>query len=117
MAHFARLDNNNVVVEVNVVDNAVLDPLDEEGSGVAFLANWSGGHSYWKQCSYNGSIRGRFPGPGFRYDPDADVFVAVQPFPSWVLDSNCEWQPPTPKPAQDEWIWDEATLSWVQAIP
>lgn len=115
MAHFAKLDANNVVIEVNVVANAALDPNDEEGSGIAFLTEWSGGHSHWKQCSYNGNFRKQYCGPGYRYDPAADVFVAPQPYASWTLDSNHDWQPPVPYPAGETlYAWDEESLSWVE---
>lgn len=115
MAHFAKLDADDVVLEVNVVANAALDPNDEEGSGIAFLTQWSGGYYRWKQCSYNATFRKQYPGPGYRYDADADVFIAPQPYPSWTLDANHDWQPPTPMPSEGgPWLWDEDTLSWVE---
>ena len=114
MAHFAKLNDDNVVVEVNVVANAVLDPDDEEGSGIAFLTDWSGGYSNWMQTSYNGNFRNLYAGIGYRYDAEADVFIAPQPFPSWTLDAQHDWQPPTPMPAEGMWSWDEPTLSWVE---
>lgn len=74
MAHFAKLDDNNIVLEVNVVNNDVLDPSNEEASGIAFLTEWSGGYTNWKQTSYNGNFRGRYAGPGMIYDPIVDEF-------------------------------------------
>jgi hypothetical protein len=79
MAHFARLDENNLVLEVNVVNNQVL--LDDQGQeqeqlGIDFLKEWSGGHPYWRQTSYNSRFRGPYAGPGYTYDPVQDVFVA-----------------------------------------
>jgi hypothetical protein len=79
MAHFARLDENNIVLEVNVVNNDVLDSENEEQSGIAFLTEWSGGHSNWKQTSYNHSIRYNFAGIGYTYDPIDDAFIAPMP--------------------------------------
>jgi hypothetical protein len=114
MAHFAKLDENNVVLEVNVIDNAALDNNDEEASGIAFLTEWSGGYTNWKQTSFNNNIRKQYAGIGFSYDPLADVFIAPQPYPSWSLDENFDWQPPTPRPTGMGWYWDEDTLSWIE---
>ena len=114
MAHFAKLNNENKVIEVNIVNNAVLDPANEEESGIAFLTNWSNGYTNWKQTSYNNRIRKQYAGIGFTYDPVADVFIAPQPYPSWSLDDNFDWQPPTPQPEGIDWVWDESTLSWIE---
>lgn len=93
MAHFAKLDENNVVLEVNVVNNAVLTE-DEEASGIAFLTEWSGGYSNWKQTSYNGSFRKNFAGIGFVYDEKRDAFIPPKPEKgNWVLNENtCDWE-------------------------
>ena len=115
MAHFAKLDENNIVLEVNVVNNATLDPANEEASGVAFLIEWSGGYTNWKQTSYNGSIRKQYAGIGFTYDVVNDVFIAPQPYPSWALDDDFNWQPPTPMPTEGMWYWSEAEQVWVDA--
>jgi hypothetical protein len=115
MAHFAKLDKNNLVIAVNVVDNAALDSNNEEASGIAFLTEWSGGYTNWKQTSYNHKFRKQYAGIGYTYDPVADVFIAPQPYPSWSLDENYDWQPPTPRPEEGFWYWDEATLSWIEA--
>jgi hypothetical protein len=79
MAHFARIDDNNIVQEVHVINNAVLDANgkfpDAEGSGQAFQESL-GLAGRWLQCSYNGNFRGVYPGIGYTYDSIADVFVA-----------------------------------------
>lgn len=95
MAHFAKLDENNVVLEVNVVNNDVLDPTDEEKSGIAFLTEWSGGYSNWKQTSYNGTFRKNYAGIGFTYDATRDAFIAPKPTEGeWVLnEETCIWEP------------------------
>lgn len=108
MAHFAELDENNIVIRVLVVSN------DLEHRGADFLANDLGLGGNWIQTSYNGNIRKQYAGVGYNYDSVADVFIAPQPYPSWLLNENFDWQPPTPKPEGD-WFWDEATLSWVEA--
>lgn len=116
MAHFAKLDENNKVLEVNVVSNNALDPSNEEESGIAFLTEWSGGHSNWKQTSYNSTFRKNYCGIGFTYDADRDAFIAPKPFESWLLDEEtCRWQAPTPMPTDGKmYMWDEATLAWVE---
>lgn len=75
MAHFAKLDENNIVLEVNVVSNDALDASNEEASGIAFLTEWSGGYSNWKQTSYNANFRKNFPGTDWSYDPVRDAFI------------------------------------------
>ena len=91
MSHFARLDDNNVVLEVNALSNHELvtskDTVDENGNvvvslvesedkGIAFLTAWSGGHTNWKQTSYNATFRGKFAGIGDTYDPVTNMFIA-----------------------------------------
>ena len=74
--------------------------------------NWTN----WKQCSYNGSIRKNYPGPGFTYDEARDAFIAPQPFPSWVLDeATCRWNAPVPYPTDGKmYRWDEETTNWIE---
>jgi hypothetical protein len=92
MAHFAKLDENNTVLEVLVVNNDTLDPLNEETSGVAFLTELLG-YSNWKQTSYNSTIRKNFAGIGMTYDPIRDAFIAPKPEGDWVLnEETCQWE-------------------------
>lgn len=121
MAHFAKLDENNVVIDVNVVHNNEL--IDENGNeseqkGIDFLTSWSGGHKNWKQTSYNKSFRKNYAGIGYTYDPAKDAFIAPNDRPSWVLDeSTCQWVPPIPFPNDGKaYKWDETTISWVEFI-
>ena len=117
MAHFAKLNDNNIVLEVNVVSNEALDTSNEEASGIAFLTEWSGGHSNWKQTSYNGNIRKQYCGIGYSYNAEADVFVAPQPFASWSLDDNHDWQPPVARPVDDKFYnWSEDDLNWIEHL-
>lgn len=116
MAHFAKLNENNIVIDVNVVNNDVLDPDNEEASGIAFLTEWSGGYSNWKQTSYNKKIRKNYAGVGMVYDETRDAFIDPQPYNSWTLDEEtCQWKPPVPKPDADgNWYtWSETTQDWV----
>jgi len=118
MAHFAKLDDNNLVITVHRVHNNEL--LDENGNeseakGIAFLVAWSGGYTNWKQTSYNGNFRKNYAGTGYTYDQQRDAFIAPKPYPSWILDeATCQWQPPVAKPTDGIHTWDEATTSWVQ---
>jgi hypothetical protein len=105
MAHFAEIENN-IVKRVLVVSN------DQEHRGAEFLSVDLGLGGEWVQCSYNGNIRKQYPGIGYSYDPVADMFVVPQPFSSWVLDANHDWQAPTPKPDGAYW-WDESAQTWV----
>ena len=109
MSHFAEIDDNNIVTNVIVV------PDDQEHRGAEFCADDLALGGTWIQTSYNNNIRKQFAGIGSVYDPDFDEFLDPQPFPSWVLDDNHDWQPPTPRPTENalEYRWDEASTSWV----
>jgi hypothetical protein len=115
MAHFAELDENNTVLQVIVVhNNELLDTSgnESEAKGVEFCSTLFG-HTNWVQTSYNHNIRKQFAGTGYTYDSDSDVFVAPQPYPSWSLDDNFDWQPPTPMPEDDNlYNWNEETQNW-----
>ena len=105
MAHFAEI-LNGVVQRVTVVHN------NHEAEGAQFCHDLLGGE--WIQCSYNNRIRKQYPGAGYAYDSTADVFIAPQPFESWTLDSNHDWQPPTPMPNDGKkYSWNESQLEWI----
>jgi hypothetical protein len=97
MAHFVKLNESNIVLEVIVVNNLELDPLNEEASGLIWLENWSSGYTNWKQTSYNGNIRKNYAGIGFLYDPIRDAFIP-------------------PKPTVGEWQLNEDTCLWEETI-
>jgi len=127
MAHFAELDENNVVKQVVVVHNNEL--LDENGNesetkGIAFCQSLFGGN--WVQASYNRNFRKNFASTGFIYDSIRDAFYAPQPYPSWTLDEDiCVWKAPVAAPInpytpeqrefylEPQYQWDETTLSWI----
>ena len=115
MAHFAKLDSNNIVTQVVVVNNAVIlkaDGTESELKGKQFL-NTLFGAATWKQTSYNGNFRKQFAGIGYSYDNTNDVFIHPQPYLSWSLDSEFNWQPPTPYPDKtQDYEWNEQTTSW-----
>ena len=108
MSHWAEIDNANKVIQVLVGDNN--DPSGDEG--YQWLLDNLGGN--WIQTSYNHNFRKQFAGIGYRYDAVNDVFIAPQPYPSWSLDENFDWQPPTPMPTEGFWRWDEDSLSWLE---
>jgi len=109
MAHYAFLDENNVVVEVitGVDENQILDGKTPE--------QWYSDYRGLKciRTSYNNNIRRRYAGKGFTYDPTNDVFLEPQPFASWSLNDNFDWTPPKPKPSEGFTYWDEDKKDWV----
>lgn len=115
MAHFVELNDENVVIRGIVINNDVLTDENNnevEQKGVDFCKDLFGGT--WIQTSYNHNIRKQYAGIGFTYDAVNDVFIAPQPFVSWSLDENFDWQPPTPKPQEGIWYWDEDGLIWIE---
>ena len=111
MAHFAEI-SNDIVTRVLVVHNneLLVDGVEVEQKGIDFLNNLLGGT--WVQTSYNNNFRKQYAGTGYTYDSVSDVFIVPQPYASWTLDSNHNWQAPTPKP-EGEFYWDEESLSWL----
>ena len=116
MSHFAELDANNVVLRVIVVgnkDTSDASGVEKESIGKAFCERLFGGN--WVQTSYNGNFRKRYAGIGYKYDAALDAFIAPQPYPSWTLDANADWQAPVPMPTDGKmYSWDEATQSWTE---
>ena len=122
MAHFAQLDENNVVTQVIVVgnkDTSDASGVEKEHIGAAFCERLFGGT--WKQTSYNGNIRKNYAGIGYTYNADLDAFVPPKPFNSWILNTDlAQWEAPVAMPADagtgeppKMYSWDEATTSWV----
>jgi hypothetical protein len=112
MAHFAKISNG--IVETVIVisnDDCGSEFPASESVGQAFIASL-GLDGEWKQTSYNHNFRKQYAGIGYAYDAEVDVFISPKPFPSWSLDSNHDWQAPTPKP-EGAFYWDEETLAWV----
>ncbi len=122
MAHFAEIDNNNIVQRILVVSNS---NASNEAAGIAFCKALLGSDTNWVQTSYNDNIRHRFAAIGMKYDATNDVFYKQQPYASWTLNtSTWEWEPPVPEPDDagfdDEdnptqlvqYTWDEDTRAW-----
>ena len=114
MAHFAKIENNIVTNVIVVLDDVVGQYPESDEIGQTFIAslNLDGD---WLQTSFDGNFRKQYATIGGTYDSIADQFVAPKPFASWALDSNNDWQAPTPKPDGD-YTWDEATLAWVETV-
>lgn len=119
MAHFARLDQSNVVVDVNAVhNNELLDNgVESEAKGISFLIDWSNGYTNWKQTSYNATFRKNYAGIGYTYDATRDAFIPPKPFTSWLLnEESCQWIPPVAYPTDGKmYYWDELTIAWVKS--
>ena len=116
MAHYAEVVNGTVL-RVLVVHNDVttVDGVEDEQRGIDFLTGLYPDSGTWVQTSYNANQRHQYAGIGFTYDAEKDVFIVPQPFPSWALDENYVWQPPTPMPDDGSvYEWDEDTTSWVE---
>lgn len=116
MAHFAKI-NNGTVEQVIVVHNneLLVNGVETESKGAKFCHDLFGGE--WVQTSYNGNMRKQYAGIGYSYDAHADVFIAPQPYPSWSLDANHDWQPPTPMPVDDKkYAWFEPNRVWIELV-
>ncbi len=119
MAHFAKLDDNNVVLAVHVVNNDVItiDGAESEQAGIDFLSDLYG-HTKWKQTSYNGTFRKNYAGIGFTYDEAKDAFIPIKPFDSWILNQEtCKWEAPIQYPQDDKiYYWDDSNQNWVELV-
>lgn len=115
MAHYAFLDENNIVTEVITGRNE-----DEVVDGISDWEAYYGSkrNQVCKRTSYNGNIRKNYAGIGYTYDEDRDAFIAPKPFDSWVLDEEtCRWEAPVPYP--DDGVmyeWDEKKTDWVAVV-
>ena len=126
MAHYALIDSKSFLVTrvITGIDEDVtqtdLDGTQVGGSAEAWeqfyaAQPWNAG-LICKRTSYNNNIRKQYAGIGYTYDADADVFVRPQPFSSWTLDSNYDWQPPIPMPIVEGlyFTWFDPTQQWIE---
>jgi hypothetical protein len=112
MAHYAFLDDDNIVTEVivGIDENELIDGVSPEV--------WYGNFRNQKciRTSYNGNIRKNFAGIGWKYDEELDAFIGPQPYPSWQLNKDCQWEAPKPLPDfENFYIWDEESGEWIVA--
>ena len=117
MAHYAILDDNNVVVQVIVgIENDERDWEDYYG-GKQTSYNTRGGVHYGQDGNPDSgtALRKNYAGIGFIYDSTRDAFYEPKPYPSWTLnETSCLWEPPTAMPDDDNlYKWDEDTTAWV----
>jgi hypothetical protein len=110
MAHYAFLDENNVVTEVITGK----DETDTTHDWEQFYGEFRG--QVCKRTSYHGNIRKNYAGIGYTYDPQRDAFIPPKPYPSWVLiEETCQWDAPIAMPTDGKYYdWNEATQSWVE---
>jgi hypothetical protein len=118
MAHFAELNENNIVQRVIVVDNKdCLDAnnVESEAVGIAFCHNLLGG--IWKQTSYNANFRKNYAGNGYVYDSSKDAFIAPTPFSKWILnEETCQWEAPIAYPDDEKfYIWNDNKGEWEES--
>jgi hypothetical protein len=121
MAHFAQLDENNVVINVTVVNNREI--IDENGNeseemGIEICKRVAGENTRWAQTSINHNIRGMYAGIGYTYNEENDRFYPPKPYPSWIWneENNC-WESPVPMPDPNDHFgydygWNEEKLEW-----
>ena len=121
MAHFAKLNNDNIVIDVQSVHN---DTATDEAAGITFLNNLYGTSDTWKQTSYNTKgnvhklggtpLRKNYAGIGFTYDEDKDAFIPPKDYPSWTLnETTCLWDAPVAMPDDGKYyIWNEDNTNW-----
>jgi hypothetical protein len=109
MAHYAFLDKNNIVTEVivGIDETELIEGLDPE--------TWYGNFKGQKcvRTSYNSKIRGTYAAVSYSYNETEDIFIAPQPYPSWIRNGSF-WQPPTPRPEEGHWVWDEEAGEWLE---
>jgi len=127
MAHFAKVDKNNIVQTVNVVTNKHMineQGVEDEDTGIAHLNKVHGEGLTWVQTSYNTfggrhehggtPFRKNYAGIGHTYDASRDAFISAKPYDSWTLNEDtCQWSAPTAKPDDSKFYkWNEGTTSW-----
>ena len=134
MAHFAKLNQENIVIAVHVVHNneLLVDGVEDEQKGIDFLNNLFKTNDTWKQTSYNTQggvhtlggtpLRKNYAGIGYTYDETRDAFIPKQRYNSWTLNEDtCQWEPPVAypvyTPGDDKYYyWNEETTSWDEGV-
>lgn len=135
MASFAKLDNNNIVIQLVAVVNEVIkdsNGIEQEQLGIDFLRTlYNEPNAIWKQSSYNTNagvhslegtpFRKNHAAIGYQYDLQRDAFIPQKPYNSWLLNEfTCRWEPPVIRPETTQekkdnnqyYTWNETTLSW-----
>jgi hypothetical protein len=131
MAHFAEINNDGIVLRVVVGCNQDIannggEQSEQTAEYFKTICPLSGGGVKWIQTSYNNNFRKQYAGIGDTYDVNKNKFIKKRPYPSWILDTNDDWQAPTPKPItytqnvivgdnillNDLYFWDETDKTW-----
>ena len=119
--YFAELDNDSIVFRVHVIGDDVptsSGPLGENPKhvdGESYCRSLFKNTNQFKQTAKDRSYRNKFAAKGDFYDADKDAFISPQPYPSWVLDSNYDWEAPVPYPEDGKcYEWDESIINWVE---
>ena len=121
MAHFAKLNLENIVEQVISINNSVItdnNGVEQEQLGVDFINKLYNTRDVWKQTSYNNNIRKNFAGIGYHYDQTRDAFIAPKPFNSFILNEDtCKWEAPVAYPTDGgRYKWNETNLNWEEII-
>lgn len=125
MGHFAEIDSNNIVLRVNCACNQDIannggEQSEQAAQHFATVSPLSSNGVKWVQTSYNNNFRKQYAGIGYTYDSVKDKFIQPQPYPSWSLDVNDDWQPPVPYPQNNDnqyYSWNENNKTWDLVIP
>jgi len=113
MAHYAKV-NNSIVEQVIVAEPEFFDTFVDSSPGQWIQTSYN---TYGGQHPEGRPLRKNYAGIGYTYDSVRDAFIPPKPYESWLLDDDtCLWQAPTPMPTEGDWIWDEATTSWVEPL-
>jgi hypothetical protein len=117
MAHFAELNSSNEVLQVVVISNEDVDANggDESAQAETFVATivpYTTGGVAWKQTSYNNNFRKQYAGIGYSYNSSKDKFLSPQPYASWSLNSNDDWEAPVTAPTVTEIDSNPVSISW-----
>ena len=120
MAHFAKLNKDNIVIDVVVVNNNVLidsENKESEAKGIKFLQDIYR-YDSWIQTSYNGSFRKNYAGIGYTYDATRDAFIPPKEFEDFILNEDtCMWEPPIPYPTDGKsYLWDGDSSDWIEFV-
>lgn len=125
MGHFAEIDSNNKVLRVNRACNQDIannggDQSEQAAQHFETISPLSENGVKWVQTSYNNNFRKQYAGIGYTYDLIKDKFISPQPYPSWSLDANDDWQPPIPYPQNNDnqyYSWNEDNKTWDLVTP
>jgi len=120
MGYFAQIQDDIVIQVIAIANDVLGEPTlsfpDTEGVGQAFIANTLRLEGEWRQTSFNANFRHHYAGKNFTFDPDMGeygAFIPPQPYPSWTLNEDADWQPPVSYPTDGgTYLWNEDEKEW-----